>query len=442
MANPYAQGAAIAAPFAALGQQMFQGANMREAGFQKQALTQAQRGAFEGHANLYNEQANLTREKALAEQQRRSYQTPEFANGIAASFAGLSGQQGNEIADYQRNGNWGMNAGHDLPADQEGPTMPAMPKAAPSWFRPEVERQFNMGRGAFLANLGGTGDTNANQMADAYAKILEQGRVNQAISDPAFRRNLAPTMAAIAGKGEFNNLGNAGVFNQFDGSQKLNDIGVSDAQKNRAQAGNASASAAVHRAQIPEVQARTELTRSKIGAPVTNLDGSVTTPAGKPIKLSATAEKELFEADDNIKSGNSTIGLLKQALELNDKAYSGYFAKGRAVVRSNLPGDSEAADATVNLDNIMTSQALESLKSTFGGAPTEGERKILLDIQASADKTPKQREELIKRAIQASEQRLVFNTNKAKSLRSGTYNSVDPQQSAGGGHGWSIKEVK
>lgn len=431
----------IAGAWSDVGRQAFQGANAYEAGRTKMGEAIAKQSALNSHANLYNEQANLAREKALAEQQRRSYQTPEFANGIAASFAGLSGQQGNEIANYQRNGNWGMNAGHDLPADQEGPTMPAMPKAAPSWYKPEVERKFNMGRGVVLGNLNGTGNSKVDDMTKAFVELLGRSDYEASKASPEAVLSYAQSQYAQKGGAPFHQ-GTNGVMNVLSGQERLNDVGVSAAQENRAQAGNASASAAVHRAQIPEVQARTELTRSKIGAPVTNPDGSVTTPSGKPIKLSATAEKELFEADDNIKAGNSTIGLLKQALELNDKAYSGYFAKGRAVVRSNLPGDSEAADATVNLDNIMTSQALESLKSTFGGAPTEGERKILLDIQASADKTPKQREELIKRAIQASEQRLVFNTNKAKSLRSGTYNSVDPQQSTGGGQGWSIKEVK
>ena len=97
------------------------------------------------------------------------------------------------------------------------------------------------------------------------------------------------------------------------------------------------------------------------------------------------------------------------------------------MARSNLPGESEQANATINLDNIMTTQALESLKSTFGAAPTEGERKILLDIQASADKTPKQRKEIIERAMKAAENRLIFNTNKAKALRNGTHNVIDPQ---------------
>lgn len=151
-------------------------------------------------------------------------------------------------------------------------------------------------------------------------------------------------------------------------------------------------------------------------------------PDGVPVKtkttqssMSAAMQKELLESDDAVQSSQNVTGLLQQALKLNNDAYSGYAAKGRAVLRSNLPGQSNAADATINLDNIMTGQALESLKSTFGAAPTEGERKILMDIQASADKTPKQREEIITRAIGAAEKRAKYAEKKAQAIREGTY---------------------
>jgi hypothetical protein len=139
--------------------------------------------------------------------------------------------------------------------------------------------------------------------------------------------------------------------------------------------------------------------------------------------LSASAQKELFEADETAKASENAIGMLTEALDLNKKSYSGIGAKPLAVVRSNLPGfgESDEANATINLDNLMTGQALESLKATFGGMPTEGERKILLDIQASADKTPKQREDIIKRAIKMAERRMKFNKSKADALRKGTY---------------------
>ena len=148
---------------------------------------------------------------------------------------------------------------------------------------------------------------------------------------------------------------------------------------------------------------------------------------GNVKNMSATMQKELFEADDTVQSGRNVIGILNGALKINKDAYSGYGAKQRAVLRSNLPGQSEAADATINLDNMMTGQALESLKLVFGGMPTEGERKILLEMQASADKTPGQRKSIIERGIAAANNRVKFNASKAKSLRGGTYLTDAPE---------------
>ena len=138
--------------------------------------------------------------------------------------------------------------------------------------------------------------------------------------------------------------------------------------------------------------------------------------------MSVTLQKELLESDDAVQSTKAVVDTLKNALKINKDAYSGYFAKGRAVAASNLvPWATKGADATVDLDNMMTGQALESLKTVFGGMPTEGERKILLDMQASADKTPTQREAIMNRAISAAERRGGYAQEKAKSIRGGSY---------------------
>lgn len=139
--------------------------------------------------------------------------------------------------------------------------------------------------------------------------------------------------------------------------------------------------------------------------------------------MSVTLQKELIESDDAVATNKSVKATLEAALKLNDTAYSGIGAKSRAVIRSNVPGigGSDAANATIDLDNMMTGQALESLKAVFGGMPTEGERKILLDMQASADKTPAQRKSIIERAISAADRRAIMAESKAKAIREGTY---------------------
>jgi hypothetical protein len=128
-----------------------------------------------------------------------------------------------------------------------------------------------------------------------------------------------------------------------------------------------------------------------------------------PRKLSATEQKEFYEAEDKATAATGVIGALDDALKINNKAFSGFGSSTLAAAnRVPLIGsfiNDEAATATTELNNIILSQALESLKVTFGAAPTEGERKILIDLQASVDKTPKEREVILKRAKEAAERR-------------------------------------
>lgn len=142
--------------------------------------------------------------------------------------------------------------------------------------------------------------------------------------------------------------------------------------------------------------------------------------------LSPTMQKELVEADDITGASMSAMSQLRQALALNDKAYAGPLAGLRAEtvagVKSLVGADpSTEANATIEMENIVLNQALSSLKAIFGGAPTEGERKILVDIQASVNKTPEQRAVILARAHALAERRLEFNRNRAKAIRNGTY---------------------
>ena len=155
-----------------------------------------------------------------------------------------------------------------------------------------------------------------------------------------------------------------------------------------------------------------------------NFDKEGGVAAVRPAKqgpMSVTLQKELLESDDVAQSSKAIIGTLQQAKQINNEAYSGYGAKARATLASNMPWQSKGADATINLDNMMTGQGLDQMKTIFGAAPTEGERKILMDMQASADKTPQQREAIMDRAIEAANRRGAFANRKAQAIRNGTY---------------------
>lgn len=157
----------------------------------------------------------------------------------------------------------------------------------------------------------------------------------------------------------------------------------------------------------------------------------VSGPTGEPVKAqqpnanNSTVQKAILETDDTVSATKNAITNLKDALKYSATAYDGVGAAQRATARGFF-GEDERAVATTMLDNIVTGNALEMLKATFGGAPTEGERAILLQLQGSANLPKAQREAIYTRAIQMAESRLASNQQKSNQLRSGTYFS--PQQ--------------
>lgn len=177
-----------------------------------------------------------------------------------------------------------------------------------------------------------------------------------------------------------------------------------------------------------EAAAREKTARSqglKPGDPAWNsyiLTGKM--PREDQAPLSATDKKAILEADEMVASNESAVRALNEAKALSSKAYDGPTAGVRAKVTGVF--GSEAGQATQELDNIVTSNALTQLKGIFGGAPTEGERKILLDIQGSVNQPAAVREKIYERARIAAEKRLEFNRQRAGELRDGSFYRAKP----------------
>lgn len=148
-------------------------------------------------------------------------------------------------------------------------------------------------------------------------------------------------------------------------------------------------------------------------------------PSAAP--LTAGDRAAIQEAEDTAARSGNALEALSAADKLNEDAYSGAWANEKAWAARNLPGifvgpETEAAgQATTEYENLVSGQALESLKSIFGGNPTEGERKALLDLQASVTKSPAERAAILKRFRALAERRIQFNRERARALRSGEY---------------------
>jgi hypothetical protein len=153
--------------------------------------------------------------------------------------------------------------------------------------------------------------------------------------------------------------------------------------------------------------------------------------------LTATDKKAILEADEMVAANQGALNALAEATKLSPKANQGWLAGTRAALGNNLPdylvpdfvSSPESSEATTNLDNAVIGNALAQLKTIFGGNPTEGERKILIDLQGASNQPNSVRLEIFRRASEAANRRLAFNQERAAQLRGGTYNK--PQSDTG-----------
>jgi hypothetical protein len=156
---------------------------------------------------------------------------------------------------------------------------------------------------------------------------------------------------------------------------------------------------------------------------------------GKGMNLTGTEQKELFEAEDIVNGAKSVILNLTKAKQISPKAYEGFGAGARRTLARNIPGvgESEGVIASTDLESLVNQNALDQLKAIFGGNPTEGERKILLDIQGSLNMTDTERQRIFDRAIAAAARRLKTNQTKMENIRKGAYGRITPEAQADGG---------
>jgi hypothetical protein len=140
----------------------------------------------------------------------------------------------------------------------------------------------------------------------------------------------------------------------------------------------------------------------------------------RPGQMSAQEREAVTESDNSVATLEGALGGLRQAAALNEEAFEGFTAGGRAWLDAQLPGDF-GGNATQEFDTLIKTQGLALLKPTFGGNPTEGERKAAEQLMASIDKPVEVRKRLLDTAIKAAEGRLAREKARAQALRAGTY---------------------
>jgi len=154
------------------------------------------------------------------------------------------------------------------------------------------------------------------------------------------------------------------------------------------------------------------------------------------VKLTADDRAAIRKSQEAISAGKSLILNLKKAIDINEKAYSGFGAGVRRSIGRNLPivGDSEGVKATTELENLMGKNALSQLKIIFGGSPTEGERELLLQLEGALSMSAGERKIIFENAMVAAVRKLKEYEDIIKQTKSGSMHRAETEEFANGGY--------
>jgi hypothetical protein len=293
--------------------------------------------------SMHMAQAGLAKAKA-----ERLKSAPQYTTKIAAQLAGLNQPQADEVEHYDQTGRWGG----------ANRILALKPAEAPGFATPQAIERYKLAKAAHLTNLGATGDTNAEQVVAAYAKLLGEGRTDAALSG-AYSLPQVQNLNGFeaAKKGALYNFHDFGTGNQATGSVDFNqpylDKTGSEVRENNAQAGNAMASAALSRSKIGQPQFVVGPDGSPVAIQPQNLgkppagyrwkqDGSLEPIPGGPVDTKLNPPQRIQDAKD-------VLTLLDMAGPILDQATGSFGGTGVDMAARVIGKSTDGGEAAAQL---------------------------------------------------------------------------------------------
>lgn len=152
----------------------------------------------------------------------------------------------------------------------------------------------------------------------------------------------------------------------------------------------------------------------------------VDTAESAAAKLTPAELKLKDEAQDAMDSARNAYSSLMQALTLSDTAYAGSAVdKAKRIALGAIGSSDPRLAATEQLESALRRVDLDSLRATFGGNPTEGERAALSALSGLAAATPETRKKLIQAAIAGLKRGYSQRKTRLAEITSGKYRTTE-----------------
>lgn len=146
--------------------------------------------------------------------------------------------------------------------------------------------------------------------------------------------------------------------------------------------------------------------------------GKKLTPA--EVKMKAEAEATVGGLDD-------AMGTLRRAYSLNPNTFDGTLASiaQRKILEQTNPKDPRVL-ATREQSNLLSKGAIEKLRASFGGNPTEGERAALLALEGIDAKSKDERAMIMKNTYKLLQDRRAREQKRLNDITAGLYRETTP----------------
>lgn len=140
------------------------------------------------------------------------------------------------------------------------------------------------------------------------------------------------------------------------------------------------------------------------------------------IKLEPDERKAIRDDEDAMYAATTTMKNIERAKELNDLAFTNTPADKAAYrkLKATNPNDPRVV-ATEELENLLGTNVVSSLKATFGGNPTEGERNALRELGGLGAASKEARLKIYERTIKGLNEAKEYRGLRINKIESGGY---------------------
>lgn len=148
-------------------------------------------------------------------------------------------------------------------------------------------------------------------------------------------------------------------------------------------------------------------------------------------QLSPTELKMKLDAEQSLGGLDDSMSALRRAYALNPQTVEGTLA-GTAQLKllEQLDPEDPRVLATREQRNLLSKGAIEKLRSSFGGNPTEGERAALLDLEGLDSKSREERARIMRNTYDLLKARLKREQARLEDIKAGKYRQKTPTLAA------------